>query len=102
MSDVQESVKTVDSQLDEMAGSDPVGALAQIAAIRATLGDRERTAVRAAIAKHTWREIGAALGVSKQSAFQRFGKEWVVDMKTRAAAIGGKAVKDEVRHKLRD
>jgi hypothetical protein len=27
---------------------------------------------------HTWREIGDALGVSKQAAFQRFGKDWIV------------------------
>ena len=55
---------------------DPLGALGAMTMLRRTMHEREREAVFLALDTHSWREVGEALGVSKQAAFQRFGVEW--------------------------
>ena len=37
--------------------------------------------MRVAVQRHTWAEIGAALGVSRQAAHQKFAKEWAETLK---------------------
>ncbi len=81
MSTIEQVADSLDTQLGEIAGTDPLAALATVASVRAVVARQERAAVLAALALHTWREVGEALGVSKQAAFQRFGKDCVVASK---------------------
>jgi hypothetical protein len=75
------ATKVLDVELEGAIAADPLDALTGITDIRAVVASRERDAVRRALADHTWAEVGRALGVSKQAAFQRFGKEWVTEAK---------------------
>lgn len=76
MNTIAQITESLDMQLRDALANDPLAALAAITTIHAVVAERERAAVMAALPEHTWREIGVALGVSKQAAFQRFGKEW--------------------------
>jgi hypothetical protein len=72
-----ETTSALDAELRQRIADDPLAALAAITALRGAIRDRERDAVFRALETHSWREVGEALGVSKQAAFQRFGREWV-------------------------
>jgi DNA-binding NarL/FixJ family response regulator len=67
--------------LEAEAAVAPLAALARIGEIQRDLESREQEAVRAAIQGHSWSEIGAALGVSKQAAHQRLAKRWAAQLK---------------------
>jgi FixJ family two-component response regulator len=97
--DALDIIEALNRHLREAAASDPLIALAEIAAIKATLADREREAVRSAVPRHSWREIGTALGVTKQAVFQRFRTEWAVGIKS---SMSKKQWREEVRRSLRD
>lgn len=71
------SAGALDAELRLRIADDPLAALSTITAIRRAVQDREREAVFRALETHSWREVGQALGVSKQAAFQRFGRDWV-------------------------
>ena len=71
------SAAALEAELGQLIAEDPLAALSSITALRRAVQAREREAVFAALETHSWREVGAALGVSKQAAFQRFGREWV-------------------------
>ncbi len=71
------SSKALDAELHARIAEDPLGALSTITELRHALQGHEREAVFRALETHSWREVGEALGVSKQAAFQRFGREWV-------------------------
>jgi hypothetical protein len=79
------NVTSIREQLDRhlKAGmaEDPLGALTAIGEIQRDLETHERDAVRVAIQHHSWTEIGAAIGVSKQGAHQRLAKAWATQMK---------------------
>lgn len=92
-------IEALNRHLREAAASDPLVALSEIAAIKAAVADREREAVRSAVPHHSWREIGTALGVTKQAVFQRFGTEWAVGIKS---SMSKKQWHEEVRRSLRD
>jgi hypothetical protein len=71
------AVSTALDGLDQQMIDDPLAALAVITRMRRELAEREKRAVFRALETHSWREVGDALGVSKQAAFQRFGRDWV-------------------------
>ena len=71
------SAGALDVELRQRTADDPLAALSAITALRRAVHDREREAVLRALETHSWREVGEALGVSKQAAFQRFGRDWV-------------------------
>ena len=73
----------LDAELRHAIAEDPLAALAAMTALRQAIHEREREAVFRALETHTWREVGEALGVSKQAAFQRFGREWALQTKAR-------------------
>ena len=77
------SADALDTELRQRIAEDPVAALAAITELRRVLSEREREAVFRALEEHSWREVGVALGVSKQAAFQRFGAEWAVMTKSK-------------------
>ncbi len=55
-------------------GNDELAGLAALHQLRADLLEREQQlVVSARIRRRTWAEIGAALGTSRQGAFNRFG-----------------------------
>jgi hypothetical protein len=81
--DTLESRTALAAELERRIDEDPLGALTAITSLRRTIGDRERDAVFRALETHSWREVGEALGVSKQAAFQRFGVEWAELTKAR-------------------
>src|SRR5262245_5252381 len=63
-----ESAKALDAELRQLIADDPLTALTMIADLRSEVAKREREAVFRALEEHTWREVGKALGVSKQAA----------------------------------
>jgi hypothetical protein len=93
------AIEALDQHVRAVVEADPLAALSEIVAARAVLAERERDAVRAALGAHSWREIGQALGVSKQAVFQRFGKEWAVGLR---ASLNRKEWHAEIRRQLRD
>jgi hypothetical protein len=81
--DKLESLSQLRAELDDQIAEDPLQALAAMTALRHAIRERERDAVFLALETHSWREVGEALGVSKQAAFQRFGVEWAEMTKAR-------------------
>jgi hypothetical protein len=71
----------LDRALRNTIATDPLAALTAISQTQHDLDASERTAVRAAIQRHSWTEIGAALGVSKQAAHQRLAKAWASQLR---------------------
>jgi hypothetical protein len=91
MDDITTTRHTLDAQLQAQIGSDPLSALRSLHGIRTIVADREREAVRSSLENHTWAEIGQALGVSKQAAYQRFGKAWAAEVKAEMRTLRGDA-----------
>jgi hypothetical protein len=72
MNDLGATRALLSRQLDEAIATDPLAALPVIAALQRDTDEHLRAAVRQAAPHSSWREIAAALGVSKQAAHQRF------------------------------
>jgi hypothetical protein len=81
--DELKSLAHLDAELEHGIAEDPLGALSAMITVRRAIRERERDAVFLALETHSWREVGEALGVSKQAAFQRFGVEWAQVTKAR-------------------
>lgn len=104
MESLSVATKALDVELELGIAADPLDALAGITELRAVVASREREAVGRALEDHTWAEVGNALGVSKQAAFQRFGKEWVTEAKAEirsGTAHTKRLVAERMRKKLR-
>lgn len=76
MTTIDHTCQSLDRELRESISRDALEALVAVDALQQTLRGIERDAVRAAIQHHSWSEIGAALGVTKQAAHQRFAQAW--------------------------
>ena len=77
----RQTCELLSHQIDDIAGADPLDALYATTKVQRILEERQRHAVRIAARSHSWAEIGAALGVSKQAAHQRFAKPWAETLK---------------------
>jgi hypothetical protein len=90
MDDLRATRELLSRQLEEAIAADPLGALPTIAALQRETDEHLREAVRHAAVSSSWREIAAALGVSKQAAHQRFktyAKDMAKDIKTEHRAM---------------
>lgn len=81
MEDFDATFGRLDEQITAAIGHDPLEALALIGRVQRGVEGHQRAAVRAAAGRHSWKEIGDALGVSKQAAHQRFAKEWAATLR---------------------
>jgi hypothetical protein len=68
-------------RLGEVVEADVLAGLRAIADVEGDLAAQQHAAVRVAAAQHTWAEIGAALGVTRQAAHQKFAKDWATTAK---------------------
>jgi hypothetical protein len=75
------TLERLDDHLEEAIAADPLAALTLIGAVQRDVEAHQRHAVRAAVQHHSWTKIGAALGVSKQAAHQKFAKPWANELK---------------------
>ncbi len=87
MDDFTTTLSRLDEQLDEAIAADPLDGLSLTAAVQRDIAARQRAAVRAAVQEHSWNEIGAALGVSKQAAHQKWANELKEEVKAEAKAF---------------
>jgi hypothetical protein len=81
MDDFTATLTRLDEQLTAATATDPLDALKLIGVAKRNVDDHQKTAVRAAAGKHSWTEIGEALGVSKQAAHQKFAKDWATALR---------------------
>ena len=81
MDDINRIRERLSHTVANVIATEPLTALAAIGEIQRDLQAHERRAVRAAIQGHSWAEIGAALGVSKQAAHQRLAKAWAAELR---------------------
>jgi hypothetical protein len=72
MDDLRATCEALRRQVAEAIAADAIGALPVIAALQKDVDEQLREAVRHAAVTSSWREIAAAIGVSKQAAHQRF------------------------------
>jgi hypothetical protein len=82
MDDLTQARTRLNELLGETLDRDALAALGAIGGIEDDLADHRRNAVRAAAGRHTWAEIGEALGVSRQAAHHKFAKEWAKTVKS--------------------
>jgi hypothetical protein len=97
MTDLTTTLNDLDGHLTAAIAADPLQALRDIAAVQRDVDGHQRTAVRAAAPRHSWTEIGAALGVSKQAAHQKFADELKREIKTEAKTFKTAMKKLELR-----
>ncbi len=81
MDDLAAARDLLNHRLDALLVDDPLGALEAIGGVQRDVAARRGKAVRLAVQRHSWAEIGAALGVTKQAAHQKFAREWAETLK---------------------
>jgi hypothetical protein len=89
--DIADTCATLDRQLGAEIARDPLHALSAIGQAMRVIDTQQRHAVRAAVQDHSWAEIGAAMGVTKQAAHQKFARAWVDDIKAEVKAASATA-----------
>lgn len=82
MTSVERASAAVQQCLAEGDGS-PLGQVELTAALQREVERHQRAAVLAAQDRHSWAEIGAALGISKQAAHRKFVTALADDLKAK-------------------
>ena len=77
----------VEQFLHTDASATPLQVVEMTAALQAEVDDQQRAAVRRAAEQHSWAEIGAALGVSKQAAHRKFMKGLADELRSQRSAL---------------
>ena len=90
MNDLNATRRLLSRQLDEAIATDPLAALATIAALQRETDKQLKDAVRLASLDASWSEIASGLGVSRQAAHQRF-KAYAKDLRAAAEDLEGQA-----------
>jgi len=83
---IRDTCATLDQQLGAEIAQNPLDALSAIEHVRQIIGTQQRRAVRAAVLDHSWAEIGAAMGVTKQAAHHKFARVWINELKAELKA----------------
>ena len=98
--DITDICAALDRQIGEEVAHDPLRALSAIGQARQIIDTQQRRAVRAALKGHSWGAIGAAMGVTKQAAHQKFARAWVEEIKAevKAASATAKSARREGDH----
>jgi hypothetical protein len=86
MNELDTTRESLNRQLDDVLTREPLAALSAIGGVQRDMAARQGPAVRVAVQRHSWAEIGEALGVSKQAAHQKFAKEWARTLKEEVRA----------------
>jgi hypothetical protein len=86
MDDVARTRAQLIGLLDDALETDPLAVLRTVGQLEQDVAAEQRKAVRAAARRHTWAEIGEALGVSRQAAHHKFAKQWARTMKSELKA----------------
>ena len=75
VADGREAARGLLGQLFAAESASPLDAIAFIQGVASEIAEGTQAAVeRARTAGHTWAEVGQVLGISRQAAFQRFGR----------------------------
>jgi hypothetical protein len=72
MDEYTKALSTIEERISEMTTVSPLDALSSAAALQRRADTLLQRAVESAIGTHSWAEIGAALGISKQAAHQKY------------------------------
>lgn len=98
--DLAEICSALDQRLSTEVARDPLQALSTISQARQIVDAQQRRAVRIALQGHSWAEVGAAMGVSKQAAHQKFARAWVDELKAevKEASATAKAARRDGDH----
>jgi hypothetical protein len=97
MTDLSTTLHELDEHLTTAIAADPLQALRDLATVQRDVDSHQRKAVRAAAPRHSWTEIGEALGVSKQAAHQKFADELKREIKAEAKTFKTAMKKLELR-----
>ena len=69
-----QALSTIEERISELTTQSPLDALSSAATLQQQADGLLQRAVESAIGTYSWAQIGAALGISKQAAHQRFVK----------------------------